>query len=57
MPYNKRDELPEPVQKLPDHAQDIYMGAFNSAFDQYKGDEAEKPCHRLGRRQDQIRAG
>ena len=39
MPYNKRDELPDAVQKLPSHAQDIYMSAFNSAFKQYNGDE------------------
>jgi cation transport regulator ChaB len=41
MPYNKQSELPDPVKKLPAHAQDIYMAAFNSAFDQYKGDEAK----------------
>ncbi len=41
MPYTKTSELPDAVQKLPPHAQDIYMSAFNSAFEQYKGEEAK----------------
>jgi cation transport regulator ChaB len=39
MPYQKLDELPEAVKTLPTHGQEIWMAAFNSAFDQYKGDE------------------
>ena len=41
MPYANRSELPEPVKDhLPDHAQDIYKEAFNSAFEQYGQDES-----------------
>jgi cation transport regulator len=37
MPYERRSDLPESVREhLPDHAQDIYKEAFNSAWDQYK---------------------
>lgn len=37
MPYKNVSELPENVRNvLPDHAQDIYKEAFNSAYDQYK---------------------
>jgi len=37
MPYNTRDDLPNSVRHvLPAHAQDIYMKAFNNAWDQYK---------------------
>ncbi len=40
MPYNSRDELPDGVtDNLPKHAQEIYMKAYNSAFDQYKNPE------------------
>jgi cation transport regulator len=35
MPYQKKDELPEAVKGLPEHAQEIWMAAFNSAWDQY----------------------
>lgn len=40
MPYQKRDDLPDAVKSLPDHAQEIYMSAFNSALEQY-GDESK----------------
>jgi cation transport regulator len=44
MPYKKVTELPESVRNnLPSHAQDIYMKAFNSAWDQY-----DKPEERRG---------
>jgi cation transport regulator len=44
MPYSKRSDLPESVRNnLPDHAQDIYKEAFNSAWDQY-----DKPQERRG---------
>lgn len=37
MPYRSKRELPESVRNvLPDHAQDIYKEAFNSAWDEYK---------------------
>jgi cation transport regulator len=37
MPYETTSELPENVKSvLPDHAQDIYKEAFNSAYKQYK---------------------
>jgi phage I-like protein/cation transport regulator ChaB len=39
MPYSKLDELPPEVKALPNHGQEIWMAAFNSAFEQYKGDE------------------
>ncbi len=40
MPYATNDDLPAPVRAhLPQHAQDIYRRAFNSAWEQYGGDE------------------
>lgn len=46
MPYNSVDDLPESVrQHLPKHAQEIYKSAFNSAWDEYKHDEAR--AHRV----------
>lgn len=37
MPYSNKSDLPESVRNvLPDHAQDIYKEAFNSAYDEYK---------------------
>jgi cation transport regulator len=42
MPYDNLRDLPDSVQNvLPTHAQDIYMKAFNSAWDEY-----EKPSSR-----------
>ena len=36
MPYNSLDELPDSVRdNLPNHAQEIYMKAFNNAWDEY----------------------
>jgi cation transport regulator len=36
MPYPKNNDLPDSVKdNLPQHAQDIYREAFNSAWDQY----------------------
>lgn len=44
MPYKSTKELPESVRdNLPDHAQEIYQEAFNSAWDQY-----DKPEERRG---------
>ncbi len=43
MPYRNRENLPDsvrkPLRQVP-HAQDIYLSAFNSAIDQYDGDES-----------------
>jgi cation transport regulator len=40
MPYERRSDLPESVRDhLPQHAQDIYKEAFNSAWDQYQDPE------------------
>ena len=37
MPYKTDAELPESVRDaLPNHAQDIYRAAFNSAWDEYR---------------------
>lgn len=36
MPYKSTSELPDNVRSvLPEHAQDIFKEAFNSAYDQY----------------------
>jgi cation transport regulator len=46
MPYDTRRDLPDSVRdNLPDHAQDIYKEAFNSAWDQY--DHDEERAHRV----------
>lgn len=39
MPYDKLADLPDDVKALPKHAQEIWMAAFNAAFEQYDGDE------------------
>ncbi|GAG61056.1 unnamed protein product [marine sediment metagenome] len=39
MPYDELSDLPDAVQKMPKHAQEIYQSAFNSAFKQYDGNE------------------
>ena len=40
MPYKNEKDLPESVQNvLPEHAQKIYLEAFNSAWDEYKNPE------------------
>lgn len=37
MPYNSISELPEAITKhLPTHAQEIYLKAFNNAWEEYK---------------------
>ncbi len=41
MPYDALSDLPDAVKKLPKHAQEIYLSAFNNAFEQYNGDEAK----------------
>ena len=55
MPYDDVKELPEDVRKaLPDHAQEIYKEAFNSAWKQYddpedrRGDQSrEETAHQI----------
>ena len=40
MPYARNRELPDDVRGvLPEHAQDIYRKAFNSALDEYEDPE------------------
>jgi cation transport regulator ChaB len=39
MPYGKKQELPDAVKALPEQGQEIWMAAFNSASEQYQGDE------------------
>jgi cation transport regulator len=44
MPYKKIGDLPDSVKDhLPEHAQEIYLEAFNSAWDQY-----DQPDERRG---------
>ena len=55
MPYKTHADLPESVKNvLPEHAQEIYLEAFNSARDQYdepkerRGDSSrEETAHRV----------
>jgi cation transport regulator len=55
MPYNHLNDLPEQVtNNLPKHAQEIYMEAYNSAWDQYadpnkrRGEESrEETAHKV----------
>lgn len=43
MPYKKVSELPDRVKdNLPKHAQEIYMEAYNSAWDEYKDPDERK---------------
>lgn len=39
--YKNLSELPDAVKALPEHAQQIFMAAFNSAFEQYEGDPSD----------------
>jgi cation transport regulator len=40
MPYKNELDLPDSVQKaLPEHAQKIYLEAFNNAWEEYKNPE------------------
>lgn len=46
MPYKQLSDLPDSVRdNLPEHAQEIYRAAFNSAWDQY-----DRPEERRGNR-------
>lgn len=45
MPYDSTSELPDSVRdNLPDHAQEIYKEAFNSASEQY---DDEQTAHKV----------
>ncbi len=36
MPYKNKEDLPEQVKEnLPEHAKEIYLKAFNNAWDKY----------------------
>jgi cation transport regulator len=55
MPYQKTSDLPDSVKdNLPNHAQEIYMAAYNSAWEEYdepeerRGDASrEETAHRV----------
>ena len=55
MPYARKSDLPESVRdSLPEHAQEIYQEAFNSAWREYedaderRGDSSrEETAHRV----------
>jgi cation transport regulator ChaB len=40
MPYTVKNP-PERIKDLPEHAQEIWVAAFNSAWDEYNGDESK----------------
>jgi cation transport regulator len=43
MPYKKIDDLPENVREnLPKHAQEIFLKAFNNAWNEYKDTDKRK---------------
>ncbi len=43
MPYKTIDDLPDSVRKnLPNHAQGIFLEAFNNAWDEYKNPEERR---------------
>jgi cation transport regulator len=43
MPYSSVNDLPDNVTNvLPEHAQHIFLEAFNNAYDQYKDPEDRK---------------
>ena len=55
MPYQKMSDLPDSVKdNLPKHAQEIYLAAYNSAWEEYdepeerRGDASrEETAHRV----------
>ncbi len=49
MPYRANHDLPLPVRAhLPDHAQDIYREAFNSAYRAHAGEaDRERRAHMI----------
>ena len=56
MPYKSTSDLPDKVKDhLPQHAAEIYLHAFNSAYEQYKNpkkrrnprEDQEKVAHKI----------
>ena len=55
MPYSSKNDLPDSVKGvLPEHAQEIYKEAFNSAYESYKNpedrhgdDDREEVAHKV----------
>ena len=49
MPYRTNHELPPPIRAhLPDHGQDIYREAFNSAYGAHAGEaDRERRAHMI----------
>lgn len=50
VPYKTLKDLPDSVRNvLPRHAQEIYMEAFNNAYEEYayRGDEREETAHKV----------
>jgi cation transport regulator len=50
MPYAALDDLPQSIQRLPGHAQEIFRAAFNAAWQSYadRGPQAqEEIAHRV----------
>jgi cation transport regulator len=56
MPYQKLSDLPDSVQdNLPKHAQEIYIAAYNNAWDEYadanrrrsEDDTREETAHKV----------
>ena len=39
MPYATIGDLPPATRRLPPHAKEIFLAAFNAAWDEYGGDE------------------
>lgn len=43
MPYQRTSELPPAVRDhLPEHAQDVFLAAFNNAYDDHRGDPRQE---------------
>lgn len=52
MPYASTSELPPAVRRLPPHAQEIFLSAFNSAWQSYadrRPDAQEETAFRVAR--------
>ncbi len=53
MPFSSIKDLPDQVKNvLPEHGQEIYKEAFNSAYEEYKkdkgeGDDLETTAHKV----------